>query len=271
MGMPSHPAVTRFRRAYGRHREREGRGPLDRSSLLALPHLDGGPFADEWAVRARSFRAFLKRVLEPLEDRREEPLRVLDLGAGNGWISYRMTERGHRAVALDLRLDAVDGLSAAEPYRDHLSRMFGRVGGSFEALPLADGIGDVVVFNASLHYATDLERVLAEAVRVVRPGGRLAVLDSPFYRSAREGEAMVKEKRESAPAVFGDLADDLTALPFVEYLTAERLAEASRAWGLRWRRVRVRYPLWYELRPIRALFSGRRAPSRFDVWWADVP
>lgn len=272
VGASSRPALTRFRRAYGRHREREGRGPLEREALLALPFLEEGPFAAEWAVRARSFRAFVKRVLEPLEARRrEERLRVLDLGAGNGWLCYRMVERGHRALALDLRVDAVDGLSAAEPYRDHLPRMFGRVAGSFDALPLPDGIADAAVFNASLHYATDLERVLGEAVRVVRPGGRVAVLDSPFYRDDRDGEAMVEEKRASAQTVFGDLAGDLTALDSVEYLTADRLAGASRRPGLPWRRVRVRYPLWYELRPLRALLARRRSPSRFDVWWTEVP
>lgn len=271
MGASSHPALRRFRRAYGLHREREGRGPLDRDALLTLPFLEEGRFAGEWAVRARSFRTFLGKVLEPLEERRERALRVLDLGAGNGWLSYRMVERGHRAIALDLRVDAVDGLSAAEPYRDHLSRMFSRIAGSFDALPLADGIGDLAVFNASLHYATGLEGVLAEAVRAVRAGGRLAVLDSPFYRDDRQGEAMVEEKRETAPEVFGDLADDLTALPSVEYLTDGRLTEESRPWALQWRRERVRYPLWYELRPVRAFLSGRRAPSRFDVWWTEVP
>jgi hypothetical protein len=122
------------------------------------------------------------------------------------------------------------------------------------------------VFNASLHYARDLSAVLGEAARVVRPGGLLAILDSPFYRSHRHGEAMVAEKRAQAGERFGAKACVLTALPFIEFLTRDRLAEACAGLGLTWRRRRVRYPLWYELRPLIALARSRRPPSRFDVW-----
>ncbi len=56
------------------------------------------------------------------------------------------------------------------------------------------------------------------------------------------------------------------ALPFIEYLTREGLASASAALGVEWRRTRVAYPLWYELRPFSARLHGARAPSRFDLW-----
>jgi len=56
------------------------------------------------------------------------------------------------------------------------------------------------------------------------------------------------------------------ALPFIEFLTRERLAAASEAIGVEWRRSRVVYPLWYERRPLDARMRGARTPSRFDVW-----
>jgi SAM-dependent methyltransferase len=140
---------------------------------------------------------------------------------------------------------------------------------SFEAIPLRDASFDVVVFNASLHYAEDLARALREARRVVRPRGRIVVLDSPFYGSAEHGEAMLRAKREDAERRFGDRAEALMALAVVEYLTRERLADASRGLSLApWRRHRVLYPLWYELRAVRAALRGERPPSRFDVWEA---
>ena len=78
---------------------------------------------------------------------------------------------------------------------------------------------------------------------------------------------MVREKRLDAERRFGARANALLALDFVEYLTRERLADATRgvALGL-WRRHRVRYPLWYELRGMRARLRGERIPSRFDLW-----
>ena len=74
---------------------------------------------------------------------------------------------------------------------------------------------------------------------------------------------MVAAKHEGADARFGTRAETLLALPFIEFLTRERLAAAS---PLAWTRHRVRYPLWYELRPLFAALRGARRPSRFDLW-----
>ena len=49
--------------------------------------------------------------------------------------------------------------------------------GRLEALPLADGEVDVALLFLVLHYAADPAQVITEAVRVLRPGGRLLVLD----------------------------------------------------------------------------------------------
>ena len=196
---------------------------------------------------------------------------MLDLGAGTGWLSYRLSRAGHHATALDWRWDGIDGLGAGGAFRSRGERMFGRVGASFDALPLPDGTFDIVAFNAAIHYAEDLGRVLSEAARVTRFGGRIAILDSPFYTRAADGESMVAEKRRDAHRVFGDRAAALLALKSIEYLTPDRLARASAGLGLAWRRHRVRYPLWYELRPLIALIRGGRRPSRFDLWTTAVP
>jgi hypothetical protein len=80
---------------------------------------------------------------------------------------------------------------------------------------------------------------------------------------------MLRVKRQDAERRFGDRAEALMALAVVEYLTRERLDDASRDLGLApWRRYRVLYPLWYELRALRAALRGERPPSRFDVWEA---
>jgi SAM-dependent methyltransferase len=264
-------ARARFRAEYGAHRAAEGRGAGGTAELLALPYLTEGPTAPQWRIRSRTYDAFAARVLASLAREAGRPLRLLDLGAGNGWLCYRASLLGHVATAVDVREDAVDGLGAAAGYDAHLPRPFGRVAASFDDLPVADGAYDVAVFNAALHYAFDLAATLREAARVVRRGGRLVILDSPFYRRARDGEAMVAEKRAHAAARFGGRADALTALPFIEYLTAQGLAEASAPLGLRWRRHRVRYPLAYEARPLIAFLKRRRPPSRFDLWESAVP
>jgi len=258
-------ALERFGAAYAAHRAAEGRAHTG-AALRSLPYLAPGPLARQWAVRARSFEALVERVVLPLADRAGRPLDILDLGAGNGWLSYRLARQGHRCTAIDIRRDEVDGLGAARELQRECT--FDSVAASFEALPLPGGVADLAVFNASLHYATRLDTALVEAARCLRPGGVIAVVDSPFYRSAADGEAMVREKRQSAGARFGDRAPSLTSLETIEYLTRARLEQAL---PLAWHRHRVRYPAWYEWRPLAAWLAGKRRPSRFDIWTTEVP
>ena len=76
---------------------------------------------------------------------------------------------------------------------------------------------------------------------------------------------MVADKRMK----FGQRAQVLMDLPFIEFLTRARLRVASPE--LDWKRHRVRYPLAYELRPLIAALTGKRRPSRFDLWVATIP
>jgi SAM-dependent methyltransferase len=263
-------ALARFGKAYARHRASEGRGHSE-DELLSLPYLRSGPLARQWSVRARSFDALLRHILRPEAERLARPLELLDLGAGNGWLSYRAALEGHHATALDIRDDTIDGLGAASPFLVRVPDRIACTVGSFDAIPQDAAGADVTIFNAALHYATDLAATLAEAARVTRRGGLIVILDSPFYREDRHGATMVVEKWAGARAQFGASVDDLMGLPFIEYLTRDRLAHASAASGLVWKRRRVRYPLWYELRPLSAALRRRRPPSRFDLWWARRP
>jgi SAM-dependent methyltransferase len=267
--MTAPSALTRFRTEYGAHRATEGRAHSD-AELLALPYLRSGPLAKQWSVRARTFEAFMRLVVARVARTIDRPLRVLDLGAGNGWLCHRLARGGGDAVAVDIRDDSIDGLGAAPALLAAEFPPFERVVASFDALPVREGYFDIIVFNASLHYATDLKAVFGEARRVSRSGGCIAVLDSPFYDREADGVAMVDDKRRTAAARFGDRADALLSLPFIEFLTRERLDAASKGLGLAWRRHRVSYPLWYEARPFVAKLRRRRRPSRFDLWECSV-
>jgi len=262
--------AAEFRAAYARHRAAEGRGYAG-PALLSLPYLTSGPFARQWAVRAKSFDGFMRLIVGPMAQTAGRPLDILDLGAGNSWLSRRVAQQGHRATALDMRDDAVDGLGAAGAFLAEEPSLFARCVASFDDIPAADSSFDIVLFNAALHYARDLPRVLAEAARVTRSGGRLVILDSPFYARDCDGAAMVREKQAQAAQRFGAAATTLLSLQPIEYLTPQRLAAASQGLGLIWSRSRIRYPLWYEARPLLARLKGARRPSRFDLWSARRP
>jgi SAM-dependent methyltransferase len=254
-----------FAAQYAGHRAAEGRGYTG-TDLASLPYLRSGPFARQWTVRARSFEAFDRTLIGPTAARLGRPLSVVDLGAGNGWLSYRLAKAGHPTIALDIRDDHVDGLGAAGRLAALADGRMRRCVASFEDIPLGAASQDMAVFNASLHYALDLEHALREAARVVRPGGLLVILDSPFYRHESLGAALVAEKRAQSAERFGERAEALLAPPFIEFLTRERLLAASEGSGLAWKRRRILYPLWYEMRPLAAALRRQRAPSRFDLW-----
>ncbi|HZC80028.1 MAG TPA: class I SAM-dependent methyltransferase, partial [Ktedonobacterales bacterium] len=222
-------ALARFISEYETVRRGEGRGATDAAYYRALPFSDlSGKFSADWAIRAASFRALLARVVAPLEDGLERAPVTLDLGAGCGWLSYRLAQRGHTVLAVDLQTNATDGLGAHQ----HYDASFVPVQAEFDRLPLAAGVADLVVFNAALHYATDYVTTLTEALRVLRHGGIIAILDSPVYSHSGSGQRMVREREADFSRRFGFPSN---AIPSEQYLTGARLRDLAAALGLRWR------------------------------------
>src|ERR1700694_3116339 len=96
----------RFLEDYLRIRRTEGRGSDDPAYYLALPYRDvTGRLDTQWIMRGCTWRYFERRILPRLEREVQRPLDLLDLGAGTGWMSYRLALRGHRPVAVDLVAD----------------------------------------------------------------------------------------------------------------------------------------------------------------------
>jgi HemK-related putative methylase len=249
----------RFVRQYRTVRRAEGRGGEDAGYYRALPFVErSDPLAWQWRIRAASYRALLERVIVPLERARGVPLEVLDLGAGNGWLSHRLALRGHRPMAVDLSDDELDGLGAHRCYG--ADGAFTAVQADFDRLPLPRAAVDLVVFNAALHYATDVAATLAEALRVLRPNGTIAIVDSPFYRSGDSGRRMVAEREASFTERYGFPSN---AIPSESWLTTERLAELGAGLGVRWRVHRPWLGLRWALRPWAARVRRRREPSSF--------
>ena len=251
-------AVARFTREYSTVRRAEGWGSLDAAYYRALPERDlTGRFPGIWRIRARSFATFRRAVLEPLE-RQATALRILDVGAGNGWLSNRLVERGHWVSAIDLSDDTLDGLGAARHYRHCLHPLLAE----FDHLPLPDRTFDLVVFNASLHYSTDYAVTLREALRVQAAEGTLVIFDSPMYHNSRSGARMVQEREARFRATYGFASD---ALPSEHFLTPSRLSQLAGALSIAWRiyqpRLDVRDALSRAVNGIRA----RREPARFPV------
>lgn len=252
------PAVEAFVAEYEAIRLAEGRGEGGAARLRALPHVPADdPRPWEWRVRAASLRVFERRVLAG-----RSALAVVDLGAGVGWLSRRLAELGHHPLAVDVSLHPEVGLGAARRLGADGRPPFPCARAEFDRLPLAAGVADLCVFNASFHYAADYAATLGESLRVLAPGGRVVLVDSPFYRRRESGEAMVAERRRRFVERHGFASDRHGGR---EFLTWDELARLGDRLDLDWRVLRPWYGLRYALLPWVARLGGRREPSRFAV------
>ena len=250
--------LARFIAEYERIRMAEGRGSDSEAFYLALPYRDtGGTDRDQWRMRARSYDYIVRHLLDGR--------RVLDLGAGNGWMSYRLALAGCRPVAVDLLTHDRDGLGAARHYRARLPSLFPRFQAEMGRLPFADGQFDTAVFNASFHYAEDGDACLREALRCVKTGGTVIIADTPWYARDESGRQMLAERREMFLRRHGIAADAIASLG---YLTDERLRRLADALSIRWEVHRPWYGPRWALRPLVAKLRGRREPSRFRLYLA---
>jgi SAM-dependent methyltransferase len=251
-------AAEPFERQYRVVRQRDGYRSTSGDYYRMLPSVSADhPHAREWRIRRESFTSLRRRAFTGPGG----PRRVLDLGAGCGWLSSRLAADGHYAVAVDRLDDDTDGLGACQHYRSAVVA----VQADFDALPFEPSQFDVVVFDGSLHYAIEPAATLAEAGRMLRPGGALAVMDSPMFEEADHGEAMVSDQLRRLEMQHGF---DRALRPGAGFLTFDGLTEAARALGLRGRFFPSRGPLAWRLGREAARLKLGRAPAAFGVWIA---
>jgi SAM-dependent methyltransferase len=252
-------ARQKFLQDYRHIRHAEGRGSDLSDYYRALPWCDSSdPNAAMWAMRAKTYSYFVKNVLEPLEASRNRPLDVLDAGAGNCWLSHRLSTRDHRPVAVDIFDDKRDGLQAAR----HYPNAFPVIESDFDHLPYPSASFDLVIFNASFHYSVNYIDTLSEVRRCLRTSGLFVILDTPVYRLREHGTRMVEEKHAAFLQRYGFPSDALPSMEFLDFPTLKMLRNSLQ---INWQILKPWYGWRWHLRPINALFRRRRPPSKFWI------
>ncbi|MEO8125760.1 MAG: class I SAM-dependent methyltransferase [Bryobacteraceae bacterium] len=106
-------------------------------------------------------------ILEHIGDLRHG--RVLDVGCGKGRFARIVKERNPGA--------SVVGLDLAEAMLRFVPEEVAPCSASMTHLPFANGTFDAAYATESLEHAVDIEKAVAEICRVVRPGGKIAIID----------------------------------------------------------------------------------------------
>jgi ArsR family transcriptional regulator len=132
------------------------------------------------------------------------PLVVADLGAGEGTLSLLLTQRAERVIAVDhsqKMLEYVVDIARRNGVKNLDYRL-----GDLEELPLADSEVDLVLFHQSLHHALHPGKAVDEAWRIVKPGGRIVVMD------------LVKHRFEEARDMYADVWLGFSQVELVDML-----------------------------------------------------
>jgi ArsR family transcriptional regulator len=157
-----------------------------------------GKFGRQY-VPGRSWKGIAEALLKLMP-----PMVIADLGAGEGTISQLMAQRAKRVIAIDNSEKMVE--FGAELARKHGITNLEYRCGDIEEIPIRSGTVDLAFFSQALHHATHPEHAIAEAWRILKPGGRIAVLD------------LNRHHFEEARELYADLWLGFTELELEKYL-----------------------------------------------------
>jgi ArsR family transcriptional regulator len=114
------------------------------------------------------------------------PMVIADLGAGEGAFSLLLSQRAKKVIAVDTSANMIE-VAREQAHRHGIKNVEYRLG-DMEEVPIEPASVDLAFFSQSLHHALHPEHALSEANRILRPGGRVIILDLLKHRfeEARE-------------------------------------------------------------------------------------
>ena len=137
-------------------------------------------------VPGKSWKSLAEALLRLLP-----PLVVADLGAGEGASALLLAQRAKKVIAVDSSAKMIE-VGREQAQRHGVKNIDYRLG-DMEEIPIGDGEVDLVFFSQSLHHALHPELALAEAARILVPGGRIVILDLVRHRFEQARELYADE------------------------------------------------------------------------------
>ena len=179
--------------AYIETRRIEGR-LLEDEAVSRLPHVPKkSRHWQEWRIRERNLKDFLRYWSE-----RGGPLRILDLGCGNGWMSHHLAQLAHSQVTgMDLNQVELDQAARVFAKETNLRFVYGDV---YQDHPMTY---DCIVLAASMQYFPDPQGLVNRLLELLDDGGELHVIESKFY-----GRDQVEDAQRRSSDYYQSLGQD---------------------------------------------------------------
>jgi ubiquinone/menaquinone biosynthesis C-methylase UbiE len=162
-----------FESLYVRLRQKEGRLFGDHEVLQLPEVLPSHIHYKEWLVRKRS----AEKVISYLK-RKKHPLSILEIGCGNGWLAHCLSRiPGSKVIGTDINFTELQ--QAARVFHDAPNLHF-LYAGQAPAI-FKENEFNTIIFAASIQYFPSLKDIVESSIKLLKPGGEIHIIDSPFY------------------------------------------------------------------------------------------
>lgn len=167
-----------FEESYLAVRGKEKRVYSDKE-LLQLPEIAvGHPHYGEWKLRKESAER-LKKYLAG----KDRPLKILEVGSGNGWLSHFLSSiPGSEVTGVDINLS--EFIQAQRVFHQRPNLLF--VHGDIQSPEIANQTFDCIVFAACIQYFSSPKDLISFSLQKLKKNGEIHILDSNFYKRGAE-------------------------------------------------------------------------------------
>ncbi len=180
------PRLDRFLAGFQPLRASEDRRLLDPAIYPQLPVASAVRQNHEWRLRAYDLD-IIARLLAG-----RTGLRILDIGAWNGWLSHRLVGMGHQVIAIDYFVDEHDGLGARKWYDSD----WAAIQMNLDDLSILADRFDAIILNRCLQFFVDPPAYAQTARQLLTPGGLLILTGLEFLRDPTSRQASVIALRQ---------------------------------------------------------------------------
>jgi ubiquinone/menaquinone biosynthesis C-methylase UbiE len=169
-----HRSAKEFERLYIELRNQEKRIYTD-EEVAWLPEVDESHiYKREWEIRKRS----AKKMMQYLQ-RKNLPLKILEVGCGNGWFSCQLSQIPYSHITgIDINLLELQQAERVFGHIPNLNFIYGDID-SLEPEKF-----DVIVFAAAIQYFQAFSEVIETALGLLNNSGEIHIIDSHFYSEA---------------------------------------------------------------------------------------
>jgi len=172
-------------------------------------HFDelAGRFGRDY-VPGRSWKGLSEMLIKLLP-----PMRIADIGAGEGTLSLMLAQRAEHVIGIDNSEKMIEYASGIAE-KSRVSNIEFRLG-EMESLPIDDHSVDLALFSQSLHHSVHPQNAVREAARIVRPGGRIVILD------------LHRHNFEEARDLYADIWLGFTQVELIDFLRKAKFRGAE--------------------------------------------